>query len=121
MKRRLAAALIATILAAALAVKAQADGAAVPVGSGKAAIDRFAGRLTYEIASSRSTGAMSWQVLACRKRGDGLVCTGEWTLAGERCSVTMEALRVGRSIRVTELGRLACSREAAESGVAPAP
>jgi hypothetical protein len=110
MKRRLAPALIAIILVGALAVQAQAQphGSALGVTSGKAAIDRFAGRLTYEIASGRSTAPMSWQVSACRKHGDGAVCTGEWIFAGETCSVRMEALQTGSSIRVRELGKLAC-------------
>ena len=124
MKRRLAPVLIAMILAGTLAVQAQAQphGSALGVASGKAAIDRFAGRLTYEIASGRSTAAMSWQVSACRRRGDGAVCTGEWIFTGESCSVTMEAIQTGSSIRVRELGKLACSREGATgSAVAPAP
>ncbi len=124
MKRRLAPALIAMILAGTLAVQAQAQphGSALDVASGKAAIDRFAGRLTYEIASGRSTAAMSWQVSACHRRGDGAVCTGEWIFTGESCSVTMEAVQTGSSIRVRELGRLACSREGATGpAAAPAP
>jgi hypothetical protein len=124
MKRRLAPALIAMILAGTLAVQAQAQphGPALGAASGRAAIDRFAGRLTYEIASGRSTAAMSWQVSACRKRGDGAVCTGEWIFSGEQCSITMEARQAGSTIRVRELGRLACSTDGATGpGAAPAP
>ena len=99
-----------------------AHGSALGVASGKAAIDRFAGRLTYEIASGRSTAPMSWQVAACRQHGNGAVCTGEWIFTGEKCSVRMEALRSGPSIRVRELGRLACSKEGdTGSAVAPGP
>jgi hypothetical protein len=106
----------------AVQAQAQTHGSALGVSSGKAAIDRFAGRLTYQIASGRSTAPMSWQVSACRAHGDGTVCTGEWTFTGETCSVRMEALRAGSSLHVRELGKLACSREGAtESGVAPAP
>ena len=124
MKRRLAPAPIAMIIAGALAVQAQAqrNGSALGVASGKAAIDRFAGRLTYEIASGRSTAAMSWQVSACRAHGDGTVCTGEWTFTGEKCSVRMQAVPTGSSARVRELGKLACSRQGGtSSAVAPSP
>jgi len=121
MKRRLAPAVIATILAGALAVQAQAHGSAQGVAPGRAAIERFAARLTYQITSGRPTAAMSWQVSACRAHGDGAVCTGEWTFTAETCSVRMQALRTGSSLHVKELGRLACSREdGTQSGVAPA-
>jgi hypothetical protein len=121
-KRRLTPALIAMILAGALAVQAQAQppGSVPAAAPGKAAIDRFAGRLTYEIASGRSTAAMSWQISACRAHGDDTVCTGEWIFTGEKCSTRIKAVRTGSTMRVRELGKLACSREAAaESGAAP--
>ncbi len=124
MKRRLAGALIALILAGTVAVQAQAQphGPAVGAAPAKAAIDRYAGRLTYQIASGRSTAAMSWQVSACRVHRNGAVCTGEWTFTGETCSVRMEALRTGASLHVRQLGRLACSREGgAGSAVSPTP
>jgi hypothetical protein len=124
MKRRLAPALIAIILAGTLAVQAQAQphGSALGVASGKAAIDRFASRLTYQITSARPSAATSWQVSACRVHGEGAVCTGEWTFTGERCSVRMQALRAGASLHVSELGKLACSREdGTQSGASPAP
>lgn len=124
MKRRLAPALIAIILAGALAVQAQAQphGSGLGAASGKAAIDRFASRLTDQIASARPSAATSWQVSACQVHGDGAVCTGEWTFTGERCSVRMQALRTGASLHVRELGKLACGREGGtESGVSPAP
>jgi hypothetical protein len=123
MKRRLAPALIAMSLSGALAAQAQAQphGSALGVASGKAAIDRLAGRLTYEFASGRSTTPTSWQVFACAKHGSAAICTGEWIFAGEKCSVRMQALKAGRSIRVRELGKLVCSSEGhAESAVAPA-
>jgi hypothetical protein len=124
MKRRLAPALIATLLLGALAVQAQAQphGSSLGAASARTAIDRFAGRLTYEITSGRSTAAMSWQVSACQAHGDGTACTGEWIFAGETCSVRMEAVRSGSSVRVRELGKLACSREGAtDPRMAPAP
>src|ERR1017187_4279700 len=102
MKRRLAPALIAMMLVGALAVQAQAQphGPAFGVAPGRAAIGRFASRLTYGIASGRSTAPMSWQVAGCSRNGNDTVCTGEWIFAGEQCSVRMEALQSGPSIRV---------------------
>ncbi len=119
MKRLLAPALIAMTIVGAPAVQAHAS--ALGVASGEAAINRFAGRLTYEIASGRTGAPMSRQVSACRAHGDGAICTGEWMFAGETCSVRMQALRTGSSLHVRELGKLACSSEgAAESPVVPA-
>lgn len=113
MKRRLAPALITMILAAALAAQAQAQAHSPSLGvaSAKAAIERFAGRLTYEFAADRSSQPMSWQVLACQKRGAVVTCTGEWSFAGETCSVSIGATAARRSVRVRELGKLQCSRQ----------
>lgn len=113
MKRRLAPALIAMMLGGALAAQAQAQphGHSLSLASGKAAIERFAGKLTYELAAARSATPMSWQVSACRKQGAGLICAGEWIFAGEKCSVAIEALTGAPSTRVKELGRLQCSKQ----------
>jgi hypothetical protein len=112
MKRRLAPALITMMLAAALAaqVQAQAHSSSPGVPSAKAAIDRFAGRLTYEFAAARSSQPMSWQVHACHRRGAGVTCTGEWTFAGETCFLRLAAVPAGPSVRVSELRKLQCSR-----------
>jgi hypothetical protein len=101
------------MLAAALAaqVQAQAHSSSSPdVPSAKAAIDRFAGRLTYEFTAARSSQPMSWQVHACHRRGAGVTCTGEWTFAGETCFLRLAAVTAGPSVRVRELGKLQCSR-----------
>jgi len=124
MKRCLAPAAIAMILTGAPAVQAQAQPhrSALGTASARAAIDRFAGRLTYGITAGRSTAPMSWQVFACRTHGAGAICTGEWIFAGEKCSVEMGALQTGPSIHVRELAKLKCSKPGdAESGAAPAP
>jgi hypothetical protein len=113
MKQRLAPALIAMILAAALAAQAEAQPAppSLSVTSAKAAIDRFAARLTYQVASVHSAAPMSWQVSACAKRGTAVICTGQWIFAGERCAAAMQALPGGVSIRVRQLKGLQCSKQ----------
>jgi hypothetical protein len=113
MKHRLAPALIATILAGTLAAQAgaQPERSSLSVASGKAAIDRYAGRLTHEIAAVHPAAPMSWQVLACSKRPTGVICTGEWMFAGEKCAAGMQAFPRGASIRVRQLARLRCSTQ----------
>jgi len=113
MKRLLAPALITMILAAALAAQAQAQvhSSAPGVASAKAAIDRLAGRLTYEIAAVHSSQPMSWQLLACKRRGAGETCTAEWIFAGETCSARLGAVAAGPSVRASELGKLQCGKQ----------
>jgi hypothetical protein len=113
MKRRVAPALIAILLLGALAAEAQAgpNHRSLTTASGKAAIALFAGGLTYEIADAGSALPMSWQVSACGKRQADVVCTGEWFLAGEKCSVMMEALPGKPAIRVRKLGRPECTQQ----------
>jgi hypothetical protein len=113
MKRRVSPVLIAMLLLGALAAEAHAGSShqSLTVASGKAAIARFARGLTYEIADAGSALPMSWQVSACARRQADVVCTGEWLLAGENCSVRMEALKGKFAIRVRKLGRPQCTRE----------
>jgi hypothetical protein len=120
MKRRIAPALITTILLGVLAAQASArpHGSSLSVASGTAAIDRLAGKLTYELATVHSATPMSRQVSACRKNGSGVVCTGEWIFAGETCTVRMEA--TSPSARVRELGKLECSRQSSAESNGPA-
>jgi len=120
MKRRLAPAIIATLLLGALAAQASAQphGSSLSVASGRAAIDRFAGKLTYELEAVHSAAPTGWQVSACAKRGSGVVCTGEWIFAGETCTVSMQA--TAPSARVKERGRLECGKHSStESNGAP--
>jgi hypothetical protein len=113
MKRRVSPALIAMLLLGALAAEAQAGSShqSLTIASGKAAIARFARGLTYEIADTGPALPMSWQVSACGKRQADVICTGEWLLAGEKCSVRMEALTGKSAIRVRKLGRPQCTRQ----------
>jgi hypothetical protein len=113
MKRRLAPSLIAIMLVAAAAAQAQAQphGHSLSVVSGRAAIDRFAGELTYRITGAGATTPVSWQVSACAKGRVGVRCTGEWTLASRKCAVGMEALQGRSTIRVRQLGEVTCSEE----------
>jgi hypothetical protein len=113
MKRRVSPALIAMLLLGALATAAHAGSShrSLTVASGKAAIAHFARGLTYEIADAGSAFPMSWQVSACGKRQADVVCTGEWLLSGEKCSVRMEALPGKFAIRVRKLGRPECTQQ----------
>ena len=113
MKRRVAPALIAILLLGAPAAEAQAgpNPQSLTIASGKAAIAHFARGLTYEIAGAGSALSMSWQVSACGKHQANVVCTGEWLLAGEKCSVRMEALPGKFAIRVRKLGRAQCTQQ----------
>lgn len=122
MKRRLAPTLIAIMLIAAAAAQAQAQPHSHPltVVSAKAAIDRFAGELTYQITGAGTATPVSWQVFACAKGRVGVTCTGEWTFASRKCSVGMEALQGRSAIRVRALGKVTCSEEN-DGVVSPAP
>jgi hypothetical protein len=113
MKRRVSPALIAMLLLGTLAAAAPAasNHQSLTISSGKAAIADFARGLTYEIADAGSALPMSWQVSACAKRQADVVCTGEWLLAGEKCSVRMEALPGKFAIRVRKLGRPECTQQ----------
>jgi hypothetical protein len=113
MKRRVSPALIAMLLLGGLAAEAQAASShqSLTIASGKAAIAHFARGLTYEIADNGSALPMSWQVSACGKRQADVVCSGEWLLAGEKCSVRMEALPGQFVIRVRKLGRPECTQQ----------
>lgn len=113
MKRRVAPTLIAMILLGALAAQAQArrQSPSLSVASAKAAISGFARQITHEIPGAGSAAPMSWEVSACGRRRAVVICTGEWVLAGEKCSVRMEALPPRPAIRVKELGKLECSRQ----------
>ncbi len=121
-KRRLAPTLIAVMLIAAAAAQAQAPprGHSLSIASGRAAIDRFAGELTYQITGAGAATPVSWQVSACAEGRVGVRCTGEWTLPSRNCSVGMEALRGRSAIRVRQLGKVTC-REENHGVVNPAP
>jgi hypothetical protein len=113
MKRRLAPTLIAIMLIGAATAQAQAQrrGPSLSVVSARAAIDRFAGELTYQITGAGTASPVSWQVSACARGRVGVRCTGEWTVANRKCSVGMEALRGRSAIRVRQLGKVTCSEE----------
>jgi hypothetical protein len=110
MKRRVAPVLIATMALAATAVQAQAQphGRSLSLASGKAAITRFAGQLTYSLTRGPSAMPMSWEVFGCGKDGASVICTAQW-LSSERCSVGIKALASKPAIRVTEVGKLRCT------------
>jgi hypothetical protein len=108
MKRRVAPVLIATVALAAMAVQAQAHSASLSVASGRAAITRFAGELTYSLSKGPSAMPMSWEVFGCAKRGASVICTAQW-LSSEKCSVEIQARASKPAIRVTEVGTLRCT------------
>ncbi len=110
MKRRLTSIPIAIALIAAAAAQAQAQphGPSLSVASARAAVDRFAGELTYQITGTGTATPVSWQVFACAKGRVGVRCTGEWTLASRKCAVSLEALQGRSAIHVRQLGKVTC-------------
>jgi hypothetical protein len=110
MKRRTASAVVAVIALATTAAQAQAQphSASLSVASGRAAITRFAGELTYSLSKGPSAMPMSWEVFGCGKHGASVICTAQW-LSSEKCSVVIQALPSKPAIRVTEVGKLQCA------------
>ena len=110
MKRCAAPILVALMALGAPAAQARAHprGPSMTVASGKAAITRFAGEVTYSLTKGLPAMPMSWEVFGCTKRGASVICTAQW-LFSEKCSVGMEAVPSRPAIRVREVGRLQCS------------
>jgi len=118
--KRFATVLTPMIVLAALAgqARAQPRTSSLSVPSGRAAVNRFAGKTAHLMEEESSFKLIVSEVSGCRKQGADVICLTKWFLPLETCSARLIALPT-HPLLVNELGEMTCTEQNNEGLDAP--